>query len=334
MTAGAAPSTVPALPPGYTWRRPTLSDVAAVRDVVAAYDAVHSPETAVTLEDVRAELDNREADLGTRAWLVLDPAGGPVGFGIVFRDDNAGELFCDAYHRPREDAGVGDAVARWLVPTLVERAREVAREAGRAFTVSAGTYADDPVLPALLEGEGLRVARRFLTMLLDLDPADPPPPPPHLPGITVRLVDPSDVSDLQAFHRVLDTAFVDHFDHHQRTWDLWWQDQQESAGLDLSQWWLALDGDQPVGALLATDRVAAEGRGNVRGLGVLRGARGRGVARALLLTCFAECLRRGRTSVELGVDSDSLTGATRLYESVGMRVIRQVDLYRGAAVPG
>ena len=36
-------------------------------------------------------------------------------------------------------------------------------------------------------------------------------------------------------------------------------------------------------------------------------------------------LRRGRTRVGLGVDAENVTGAQRLYERVGMRVVRQGD---------
>ncbi|MEO8330435.1 MAG: GNAT family N-acetyltransferase, partial [Candidatus Nanopelagicales bacterium] len=50
-----------------------------------------------------------------------------------------------------------------------------------------------------------------------------------------------------------------------------------------------------------------------------------GIARALLFTAFAEYRSRGRTSVELGVDSSNETGATRLYESVGMTTKLAID---------
>ena len=48
--------------------------------------------------------------------------------------------------------------------------------------------------------------------------------------------------------------------------------------------------------------------------------RQRGIARALLLHTFGELWRRDRRWAALGVDAESLTGATRLYESVGMSV--------------
>lgn len=42
-----------------------------------------------------------------------------------------------------------------------------------------------------------------------------------------------------------------------------------------------------------------------------------------MLHFFQKIKEKGSTKVGLSVDSDSLTGATRLYESVGMRVIEQ-----------
>ncbi|MEZ5089508.1 MAG: GNAT family N-acetyltransferase [Micropruina sp.] len=56
----------------------------------------------------------------------------------------------------------------------------------------------------------------------------------------------------------------------------------------------------------------------VANLGVLRSGRGRGVAKALLHAAFARAQADGRAAVRLHVDAESPTGATRLYESVGM----------------
>jgi ribosomal protein S18 acetylase RimI-like enzyme len=54
-------------------------------------------------------------------------------------------------------------------------------------------------------------------------------------------------------------------------------------------------------------------------LGVLEAHRGIGIGRALLRRVFAELAGRGRTIVKLNVDGENRTGATRLYESEGMR---------------
>jgi ribosomal protein S18 acetylase RimI-like enzyme len=58
----------------------------------------------------------------------------------------------------------------------------------------------------------------------------------------------------------------------------------------------------------------------VAAIGVRRPWRGRGLGRALLLHTFAEFQRRGVNRISLGVDTQNPTGATKLYESVGMRV--------------
>jgi ribosomal protein S18 acetylase RimI-like enzyme len=60
--------------------------------------------------------------------------------------------------------------------------------------------------------------------------------------------------------------------------------------------------------------------GYVGSLGVRRAWRGRGYGRALLLHSFREFRRRGMTRATLGVDAANPTGATHLYESVGMHV--------------
>jgi GNAT superfamily N-acetyltransferase len=55
--------------------------------------------------------------------------------------------------------------------------------------------------------------------------------------------------------------------------------------------------------------------------------RGKGLGRALLLTAFGELCRRGETRVRLAVDAGNETSATQPYESVGMRVAWQADVY-------
>jgi ribosomal protein S18 acetylase RimI-like enzyme len=55
--------------------------------------------------------------------------------------------------------------------------------------------------------------------------------------------------------------------------------------------------------------------------------RRRGIGEALLATVFAEFFRRGEHRVALGVDAENPTGATRLYERVGMRRFWEAVVY-------
>jgi ribosomal protein S18 acetylase RimI-like enzyme len=58
-------------------------------------------------------------------------------------------------------------------------------------------------------------------------------------------------------------------------------------------------------------------------LGVRRPWRGRGLGEALLRRSFAALHARGQRRIRLSVDAENPTGATRLYERAGMRVLRE-----------
>ncbi len=67
--------------------------------------------------------------------------------------------------------------------------------------------------------------------------------------------------------------------------------------------------------------------GYIATLGVVREWRRRGLGRALLLHSFRQLYDMGKTRAALGVDASSLTGATMLYESVGMHVAARFASY-------
>jgi ribosomal protein S18 acetylase RimI-like enzyme len=62
-------------------------------------------------------------------------------------------------------------------------------------------------------------------------------------------------------------------------------------------------------------------------LGVRKLWRRRGLGLALLLHSFHALRQNGALRAGLGVDSGSLTGATRLYKRAGMSVSREIALY-------
>ena len=64
-----------------------------------------------------------------------------------------------------------------------------------------------------------------------------------------------------------------------------------------------------------------------RPLGVRPAWRRRGIGEALLRHAFAEFFRLGERTVALQVDAQSPTGATRLYERAGMRVLYEVVVW-------
>ena len=65
----------------------------------------------------------------------------------------------------------------------------------------------------------------------------------------------------------------------------------------------------------------------VEHLAVLRDFRRRGIAQALLRQIFYVAWKNGKKGLSLHVDSQSLTGATKLYEGVGMKPGQFWDQY-------
>ena len=152
---------------------------------------------------------------------------------------------------------------------------------------------------------------------------EPPPAPAWPAGIRVRTFRPGE--DDRAMYEAQEEAFSDHWGHVTASFDDWMR-RTRRHDFDAGLWLLALDGDRVVAT--STNSIIPENLGWVSGLGVVPSHRRRGIARAILLQALGDFWRRGLRSVALGVDADSLTGATRLYESVGMRVVESHDQVR------
>ncbi|MEW6651648.1 MAG: GNAT family N-acetyltransferase [Chloroflexota bacterium] len=105
--------------------------------------------------------------------------------------------------------------------------------------------------------------------------------------------------------------------------------------VDLKACFLAMDGDEVAGVCLnSIGTIQDDKQGWVNILGVRRAWRKRGIGLALLRTSFNEFVKRGMTSAGLGVDSENLTGALRLYTQAGMQVEEQFNMYEKVIRPG
>jgi ribosomal protein S18 acetylase RimI-like enzyme len=124
--------------------------------------------------------------------------------------------------------------------------------------------------------------------------------------------------DARTFHDALDEAFQDHWEHHGHGFEEWWNRHRTNPNFDPTLWFLIRDGDEI--AAVARNEANRNGGGYVGALGVRRPWRGKGYAKALLLHTFREFWDRGMPRVTLGVDAENPTGATHLYERVGMHV--------------
>jgi mycothiol synthase len=173
------------------------------------------------------------------------------------------------------------------------------------------TVAGDARAEELFGSRGYREVRRFWEMRIEL--ADEIPEP----SVPVELFV---ESEAESFHAALEESFSDHWEHEPESFDRWWTRQRKRANFDPSLWFVIKDGDEIAGV---ARNEARPPEGWVGALGVRAEWRGRGFGRALLLHSFHEFRRRGMTRAALGVDAANATGATYLYESVGMRAAEE-----------
>jgi ribosomal protein S18 acetylase RimI-like enzyme len=277
------------------------------------------PDT--TADDVADSL--ADPDLVPGSQVVEDDDGSLLGCALVFPEGSAGRADVEVVVDPVRGAH--------LLPELLASVRALAAAAGREHglaqvDVDQGCYRQDEQLAAALDAAGFARATTFHRMRRELDePVEVRVPP----GVVVtRVDDPSD-DVLRRAYRLHASTFAGHFGFVERPWEEWLAGLRAKSGTG-PLWFATLDGAD-VGFLHETAQfVEDEDAGYVWRLGVEQVARGRGVAKALLLTSFAAMRDRGRRAALLHVDGANATGATALYESVGMRPAVVIDVWRAA----
>lgn len=301
------------LPAGFRFRPARDDDVAAVTALVnvesqALIGARLESEDRLLRRWTAPSVD-RERDVS----VVEGPGGGLCGYLSVEAEPPYTEVFAyGAVALPFHGRGLGAAI----VGENERRARRFFSLAapGRRVVVHAGALAGEPKASTLLASRGYRLVRRFQLMRIDF--AGAPVPPASLTGIELRSFVPGDE------RRVYDTfvsAFADHWGEGIETYEGFRHYTFDGRDFDPALWQLAWDGDTLAGvAGCLLESVEDPSRGYVGVLGVRASYRRRGIGEALLRQSFRVLHERGRGGCDLHVDAESLTGATRLYERLGM----------------
>ncbi len=174
---------------------------------------------------------------------------------------------------------------------------------------------------AFFRGRGYREIRHTWRMVIELSEA----PEVAVPaGIDIRAYRPGEE---QAIHAAVDDAWsVGGWLHEQRPFEEFRRRNFGRPAHDPSLYFVAVDGDEIAGIALCDPKRNGDW-GWVDTLGVRPAWRRRGIAEALLRTAFGAFFERGERTVALHVDAQSPTGATRLYERAGMRVLYEVVLW-------
>lgn len=324
-------------PADWSDRAPTLADVDRVVDMLNA----RSQKLRGTSQSTRARVvswwERPSFALETDMRLVLDSDGAVAGLAFILADGEPyTHIVCSAGVHPQyeDDDLLWDWLTRWSLRRAVELTPLAAPRLRVAVTCEA--LPQDEAYCAALERAGFTSARIESHMRIDLSA---PAPVAQWPDDTsVRTADMD--ADVGAIVSAYLDAMRDHWGFVERpraeVLATFVSEIESRCGrIDPSLWFLATTGAEIVGISLCIDGLPDDPTGGyVYELGVRPGWRKRGIALALLHHTFAEFRHRGRTAVELDVDSESLTGALRLYERAGMRTVRQSVTYEKELRPG
>ena len=302
---------------GYRIRRPTADDFAAVVNLLRECEQADFGVSSTTA-DVFA-VNWKELDLDHNVWLVVDDAERLVGMANVRPFPNAARIFARVrVHPNHRDRGIDAELERLVQGRAPDLLSDQPSDRQIVLVQSVGKF--DELAPARLAASGYVRVRRFWEMEIHL--GDEPRLVTWPSGIRVAFIEPGQE---HAFVDATNEAFQDHWGFAPVPFEQVMKYLDRPGAEDRSVSLIAWDGTEVAGCCL--NRVSRPDKGYVETLGVRRPWRGRGLGLALLVHSFNEFRRRGLKEAALSVDSESLTGATRLYERAGMHVATYADAF-------
>jgi len=287
-----------------------------------------------TPEKLAMQWETPGFDLRKSAMVILTTDGTAVGCVVVWDEESLPvNIWIEGrVHPDYEKQGLGTQLMLWAEA----RANHVLPRVPSDIQVAMVTGTESTYSPArkLLQDLGFKMVREFWTMVAHFE--SPPEPPQWPVGMSVRPMRKAELGDV--VHAARD-SFRDHYGYveqpFQQEFEQWQHKISRYDQYDPSLWFLAVEGDQIAGVSLCRPKSDEDpDMGWVSVLGVRRPWRRRGVALALLQHAFAGFFDRGTLKVGLGVDAESLTGATGLYEKAGMKVLRKYDAFEKIIRPG
>jgi mycothiol synthase len=306
------------LPQGYLVRPPLITDLEAMYALGRAHQLATYGEVDLTLEDLRTFCATPTFDLREQVRLVFEPAGHLIA--VAYFEQQAQIRYSITLDiLPGHEDGSVRTYLMHLGEAWARQEMGKAPPQARTFLRVWVSIQDVPALAWLKAARDFVEVRRFWEMQITLPQTPPAACWPR--GVYLRPFEP--VRDSRAVFEADEAFFRDHWGslpQEYRTWRHW---MVERADFDPALWFVAYAGEDIVGISLCKDGE----KGWVDTLGVARAWRGKGLGLALLQHSFSEFSGRGRSRVGLGVDSQSLTGAPRLYERAGMHIAQENVLY-------
>jgi mycothiol synthase len=316
--------------PGLLFRRfRGEPDFAPMAELINACKDVDGVERSTSIEDMARNYRHLE-NCDPRTDMVLAEMDGQlIAYGRIYWDDllDGIRLFHPFGFLHPDWRGKGIGTALWAAGE--RRAREIAsqhpKEKPKFLQVEPLESEKD--LNALLERNGYLPVRYEIHMVRDL--SEPFPSVPLPPGFEVR---PVKTEHLWTIFGASNEAFRDHWGSRDESEEEY-KAHMESPEFHPELWKVAWQGDQMASIVhnFVNEKENLEyqrKRGYTEGICTRKQYRKLGLARALIVQSMQMFKEMGMTETALSADSENVTGAVRLYESVGYRTVKVQVCYR------
>lgn len=298
-------------------------DLVAITQLMNDVDAVDQVEQGTTVDELRQMVATTIVDplqdicvwerggtLAGWAWLRIPRVNvdaGSVGFKV---------------HPAARGNDLEEAMLAWSQERLLAASQEAGRTPIGPVKLRAWTHDRDTERMRLLEQHDFERVRTWLRMARSLE--EPIPEPCFPSGFALGHLAGAD--EVAAWVELFNQSFIDHWNHHDLTTaerEQWIAEAHYRGERDL----IAVAEEGTFAAFCFCSINPVENGRNKRNdgwiskLGTRRGYRNIGLGRAMVLAGLQRLRTDGAKTALLGVDADSPTGATRLYESVGFRPV-------------
>jgi mycothiol synthase len=284
------------LPAGIVARWAAPGDVQAITAIIAAGEEAHDGVAEID----RADVEQWLGIAGEHGTIVLEEGARLVGWATVIGARAEAQVDPDEVGR-----GLGSALLTWTEA----RARDLGEARVRQTVSDADARAGE-----LFRSRGYEVD--YSAWPLGMTMGDSPPGAGVPDGITIRAYKPADAP---AVYGVIEEGFSALPGRGPQSYERWRAAVLDHAAFAPAMSRVALDGRRIVGAAIAYDYAGAP-EGWVQQVATAVSHRRRGIGRALIESSFAGFHAAGRRQV--GLSTDSRTGALDLYERIGLRVKR------------
>lgn len=312
----------------YTVRPTRMEDKAAFCRLLYLYTLAMGDAEDLKPEDIDWTMPHY--DLATSSIVLEDKNGEMIAYANLW--DNSDIPIRNytswAVHPEHWHQGIEEFILEWLEKTAERAIPRCPDDAQVSLLL--GTPIGFAQRESYYQARGYRFARVFQRRVITMTEA---PPPAQFPeGFYVRSY--RHPEELEDFVRLFTDSFRDHFgwvdEPFEKEVEVWRHELENDPIFDPLLCYLVVDSKTEALAGFCFCRRELAGRPDmayVNELGVGKAYRKQGIALNMLYHAFGEFWKQGRAQVGLNVDSESLTGANRLYERAGMSVEKQWAQY-------